>query len=397
MFMEETKQSNLNLNKFGRLIGLVLILGLLTIIGMSIYKRYQTIGKAEYSVGVNTIRGNDVQTNFNSHLIGKDGQPIFWFNYIGSGGSGVVDASIDWDSVQRTEGTWEIPAGFKLMWLSMYEGQGQGQFFELEGQLPYTEIKESFDEKIFKLFYNSEHRALSNDRNYEHLVFLIAPKGKVYVYVSGYEAKLLGIYQGKPIDYDWWQWKLDTATNKEEYQALKQGEHSYKTIGGTHIDIDDREAFIQAFRRPEDFEIMKQMPLYYHEGFFNPVQWTFKISGRNAKLLTYESQMLNGEVRIVHKPKEQTTPLHAIPVTLMIDFLVEDQAYRYFINLSGNESSLGGKHSTELYQFWQDNFDTSQPVEIEVELFADDTLNVWYKQGDKKLLSEVVDVTEVDR
>lgn len=138
--------------------------------------------------------------------------------------------------------------------------------------------------------------------------------------------------------------------------------------------------------------------MYYNEGFFNPVQVHFKLTGRNAKLLAYRTNLLNGEEFVIHKPEEHTEPFKSIPVVFVLRFAIDDKPYELLLNLSGDMFGTGGSdRSSEYYQYWQDNFDMSKPVEIEVELVNDESLNIWFKQGDKKLLSEVAYVEEFDK
>lgn len=396
--MEEAKQSGTNVSKFSRLIWFVLILGLLIIIGISIYKRYQMIGKAEYSVNIHVIRGYDIGNNrTHSRLLNKDGEPFFWFRYMEQGGNGAPDSFAMKSS--RTFDAWDIPAGVELVLYSLTDDQ----FYELKTQLPHQVLKEAFDEKISQVMWADKYVPLATGRRYKDLVFLLAPKGKVYVYVSGYEARLIGAYQAKPIDYDWWQDELENASYPPLIEALERGERCYQTYSVMDTDICyeilDRETAVKDYHAdPYFIEEMQKISLYYDEGFFDPVEVYFKFGGRNAKLLAYQTRLLNGERFAIHKPETQTEPFHALPVTFSLLFSIEDKPYKYVLNLSGHVRGGGAyDKSAEYYQYWKDNFDLSKPIEIEVELVDEDSLNIWYKQGDKKLLSEVAYVEEHER
>lgn len=367
-------------------------LGLLAIIIFFGYKRYQMMDKAEYSVHFTPIYSYNIGNNRkHSKLFNKDGKPFFWFGYmpqvVGGEPSTFLTDFHNYD-------TWDIPARVELLLYSSTDDQ----FYELKTDLPYERIKVAFKETIPQIMKADRFSPLVIDRRYEHLVFLLAPKGKIYIYISGYEARLIGAYQATPVDYDWWQDELESATYPPKIEALKRGEHRYELIGGGWVEIPDRETYAKNYKLEEEYkDFQEKAHLYYNEGFFDPVQVYFKLTGRNAKLLVYQARLLNAEKFVIHKPEEHTEPFKSIPVVFEMRFVIDEKPYHLLLNLSGDMYEWGGSdRSSEYYQYWQDNFDLSKPVEIEVELVNDELLKVWFKQGDKKLLSEVAYVEEFD-
>ncbi|AWY21188.1 hypothetical protein DQF64_12275 [Moraxella bovis] len=372
-------------------------LGLLAIVIFFGYKRYQMMDKAEYSVNFDSVYSYNIGNNRkHSKLFNKDGKPFFWFGYMPQS-SGGAPRSYAFHP-EYTYDTWDIPARVELLLYSSTDDQ----FYELKTDLPYEQIKAMFKETVPQIMYADKYFPLKTGRRYEHLVFWFAPKGKIYLYISGYEARLIGIYQATPIDYDWWQDTLEDATYPPEIEALQRGERCYQTYAtkGTDIcyEIADRETSARNYKLGKEYkDFQEKAHLYYNEGFFDPVQVHFKLTGRNAKLLAYQAKLLNAEEFIIHKPEEHTEPFKSIPVVFVLRFVIDDKPYELFLNLSGDMFGIGGSdRSSEYYQYWQDNFDMSKPVEIEIELVDDESLNVWFKQGDKKLLSEVAYVEELD-
>ena len=330
------------------------------------------------------------------------GSPIGYFNDLGQGHfldeQDNVVASIMSDSTggedlgQGSQAsswqTYPIPTQLYMLWFSLSDNQFYEGTFNLP---PKQELAYAFNEqKILDVFGS---RAGKMDKAYNQLTVNIAPEGKVYLYLSGRMNKLIGSYQATPIDYDWLEWNTQSPFEytKDVYREadplvdlpdpLDPTNNRILVTTGPKIYLTREEAIAE---RLDDFKMLvPDQPNSYNEGYFDPVQISLRLEGENVeKLVAYSVSTINGERFDILDNSEENI-ITSIPTILLVDFEYKGVLKRYQFSLSS--SFVPSASKSELYQFYQKNFNLKQKVEMILNIPNEDEGFVYFQQGEKRV------------
>lgn len=348
---------------------------------------------AEYDMHMSYAPGQEVQIGYESHMIDIHGKPFFYFSEVTPAGRYLGG----YGNIVFPMHEWEIPNKMKFLWFSIRENQ----FYQGEFQLPYEQLKAYFREEGLTVL-NSDGRydkPAKYERFYTTLNFFVAPKGKMIIYADGiYGTRILGQYQATPVDYDWWQWSLENASNREEYEALKRGERSYVLPSGfgTVVDINTREQELAMYLEREfsleDLEEHKQL---YDERFLQPVQWTLRFKGDYDKLLALGVNLFNGESYNIHTPKPMSDiQFYAVPKNITFDFVRRDEVIRYSAQLMSEQPTF---NFYDRFEQWLKHVDISQPFEVHVNLMSGNEIEVSLEQHGQYINLDNYEVYTLER
>ena len=370
------------------LFGVILFIVVVILIGGYGYKylqyRKDKMEKyADYGSYTNSVQGLTVEMNFEkSFLLDEQGNSFYRFGDGSGGYSGYLGRL---QAIEPREANWKIPSKIKAQWIS-YE---EDQFYEGEFELPRELIAQRLHDKTQGLFIgNGSEKVRLNDK----LLITFAPKGKMYVYLTGYTTKLVGNFQGKAIDYNWKQWLLDNSNDNKEIEAIKNGQDTFIGPGGTTFHIKTRPETVKemSFNKSEEFERQKKT---YNEGYFHPVKWQLKTKGQIDKLLGVNVAMVNGEIDVLQDESEiKKHVFTSVPLMITIDFLYQGKPYRENYDFDNSRIDY-----TFLYQRYIKNFNPLEKVTVSINRINADSGELLFIQGEKKLDIEGLLVTALDR
>ena len=308
--------------------------------------------EAYYGVYIGYPHGYVAEYN-NAHSVMKNDKDEIITSF---GGKNATEGQLGYGVQNSSNGDMEVPSKMEVMWLSVTENQ----FWQGEFDLPKKELLKALnDEKILDIFSGLEGKT---EDKYSEIVVNVAPKGKVYVYLGGMSTKLIGVYQARPIEYDWLQHVNDTWIIK--------------------YDIETRAEYILLMKKGYA-DIVDQIDQNYKEDFFTPVRWKLRIKG-DKKILAFAVDTVNGEyTQVLDNPTEQE--IKSIPTEIGFDVEEKGKVNRYNIEL------------TNSYEFYKKNFNNNSLVYMLIDIPDPDHAFLYFKQGDKTV--EFTDFTpsELDR
>ena len=284
--------------------------------------------------------------------------------------------------------TYPIPSKLYLLWFSLTDNQFYEGTFELP---PKQELAYAFNEEKILDVFNSRVGKMDSI-NYNFTVNL-APEGRVYLYLRGSMIKLIGSYQATPIYYDWEDWNTNSPFEytKDVFiegeslldlaDPLSPMRKGILVTTGPKIHLTREEVIAE--RREHYRMLVPDLPNSYNKGYFDPVQISLRLEGEHVnKLVDYEVFTLNGEIRdILNHPEDNI--ITSIPTKLLVDFEYGNQLKRYDFSLSNSLTPSASK--SELYQFYQNNFDPKRKVEIVIDIPNEEEAFVYFQQGDKRV------------
>jgi predicted transcriptional regulator len=349
------------------------------------YRKDKMENYADYGIYTNSVIGTTVKMNATtSVLLDQQGKPFYRFGDGGGGNGGMLGKL---QSIEPREENWQIPSKIKAHWLT-YE---ENQFYEGEFELPRDLIAQRLHEETRGLFLgNGSKKVNLNDT----LLITFAPKGKMYVYLTGYTTKLVGNFQGKPIDYDWSQWLIENSSDEREIKAIKEGKNYYLTESDTRLDIPSRKEVVDSINNaPEIKSGIEKQPQYYNEGFFKPVKWQLKTKGQIDKLLGVDVAMVNGETEVLQDENEiKNHVFTSVPVNITLDFVYQSKPYRENFDFDNSRFDYNF-----LYQRYISKFNPLERMDILVNRISDSEGELFFMQGEKKLEIEDLSVTALER
>lgn len=334
-----------------RILALLVLFILLIILGYLFMFKKQT---AEYSVYIGWPTGYYSQYN-NAHSIlkNKNNETITHFGMqtaiTGALGRGVKNTGTD---------EMEVPSKIEVMWLSFLENQYWHGEFDLDTKLIEKELNHT---KILDVFNLREGLVKPA---YRQLVVNVAPEGKVYIYVSGTMTKLVGVYQAKPIEYNFLQHARESWFSVHEDELTTEEDYFNKYYGNKSERIDELNSI-------------------YSKHYFDPVQWRLSIQG-DRKIIAYAVNTLNGEYQHILSETEKQI-IRSIPSEIAIDMEENNSVRRIDLKLSNT------------YQFYNENFNTKEMVNITLDLPNPKEISIYFKQGDKMIEFNAFEAQELDR
>lgn len=365
-----------------RLVIVPLALVVLLLVAFLVRREYQMQYQAAYNVHLGAPRGHFNDLGQGLFLDEQDNIIVdIMPDSIGAHDLGRGSQASSWS-------TYPIPSKLYLLWFSLTDNQFYEGTFELP---PKQELAYAFNEEKILDVFNSRAGKM-NSINYNFIVNL-APEGRVYLYLRGSMIKLIGSYQATPIDYDWNDWNTDSPFEytKDIYRdadpltdlpdPLDPTDNRVLMTTGPKI-YQTREEVI-AERRNHYHMLVSDLPNSYNEGYFDPVQISLRLEGEHiGKMMAYEVFTLNGEIKdILENPEDNI--ITSIPTMILIDFEYDNQLKRYEFSLSNSLTPSASK--SELYQFYQKNFESKKKVEMILSIPSEEEAFIYFQQGDKRV------------